>query len=319
MPVKRLFSFLTRLRTVERAIRDIAESANRAERQVAALTEASRQAQQQSAAMASQLAGLRETLTSQIAGFRDANTAALRWLAQDNARSREQLRELRRQAEYHAVFDDPQPLVSVVIPTYENTETLLSRSLPSVLGQSYERLQVIVVGDAIAADRAAAIMAVRDPRLQFVNLAYRRAAPDRSGEWLVGSVPPRLAGYDIANGSWIVDFDDDDRLRPRAVELALALARDKKFEVVYGPHAYHHEDGTVETIKDFPPRLHRFATQGALFHAGLRFFERSVAAALFQLPNDWFRIEAMLNAGVRFGMHDDVALDYFPSRRALRE
>jgi hypothetical protein len=112
-----------------------------------------------------------------------------------------------------------------------------------------------------------------------------------------------------------MEFDDDDALRPKAVELALALARERWLEVAYGELAYHRPDGTVETMAAFPPELGRFATQGALVHGALGFFRRSAAAGIFGASNDWFRVEAMLLAGVRFGMHDEVALDYHPSMR----
>ena len=184
-----------------------------------------------------------------------------------------------------------------------------------MLGQTYERLEVIVVGDAVGPEVAAAVEAVGDGRVLFVNRPHRVAYADPHARWLIGSVAARTTGHELARGAWLVDFDDDDRLRPRAVELGLALARERRVEVAYGRFVYHWPDGRDETIGSCPPEEGRFATQGALVHAGLRFFERSPAAAAFGVPNDWFRIEAMLRAGVRFGMHDEVICDYHPSPR----
>ncbi len=116
-----------------------------------------------------------------------------------------------------------------------------------------------------------------------------------------------------------MDFDDDDALRPRALERSLALAREQRLEVAYGPYALHWPDGRVETMSTFPPAFGRFCTQTALVHSGLGFFERNAAAGEFSDPNDWFRLEAMLRAGVRFGMHDEIVMDYFPSMRGRSE
>jgi hypothetical protein len=254
-----------------------------------------------------------EALATELDSVRETNAAALRLLVQDHAGNRRRLRELREEPSYSAVFDDARPLVSVVIPTYDNTELLLERSLPSVLGQSYERLEILVIGDAAAPEVGRAVDALGDARVRFVNLPYRIQNPDPYTHWVVGSVAARNAGRDLARGSWLVDFDDDDELRPSAIDRGLALARERRLELSYGPFASHWHDGTVETVASYPPQFARFAMQGALMHRGLRFFERSPAAGVFGVPNDWFLAEAMLRAGVRFGMHDEVVFDYFPS------
>jgi glycosyltransferase involved in cell wall biosynthesis len=240
---------------------------------------------------------------------------ASRWLVQGHAANRERLRALRAQPSYAAAFEDPEPLVSVLIPTYDNTELLLERSLPSVLRQSYRRLEVIVVGHAAAPAVGRAVLALGDTRLRYVNLPYRIVEADPRTSWLTGSVAARNAGYELAGGAWIVDFDDDDSLRPRAIERGLALARERRLEFAYGGYECHLPDGRIETTVSFPPEPGRFATQGAVVHGGLGFFERTPAAGAFGVPNDWFRIEAMLSAGVRFGRHDEIVFDYYPSMR----
>ncbi len=258
-----------------------------------------------------------DALTKDFHEFRDAEVAGLRLLLQDHAGNRRRLQELRTQESYAAVFDDPEPLVSIVIPTYDQTALLVERSLPSVLEQTYGRLEVIVVGDGTRDEVGNAVDALGDERLRFVNLPYRRPDADPTVHWHIGSVGARIAGYDLARGSWLVDFDDDDELRPRAIELGLASAREHRLEVSYGGYELHLPDGRTETVATFPPEWGRFALQGTLVHGGLRFFERTVAAAIFGISNDWFRVEAMLRAGVRFGMHDEIAFDYYPSMRTV--
>src|SRR5207253_10168943 len=61
--------------------------------------------------------------------------------------ARQRLRAMREDPSYEAPFTTDAPLVSVVIPTYERVETLTQRALPSVLGQSYGNLDVLIVGD----------------------------------------------------------------------------------------------------------------------------------------------------------------------------
>lgn len=61
---------------------------------------------------------------------------------------RTRLFRLRRSEEYEAAFTETAPLVSFVIPTYDRFELLRDRSLPSILAQTYENLEVIVSGMA---------------------------------------------------------------------------------------------------------------------------------------------------------------------------
>src|SRR5262245_8310004 len=103
-------------------------------------------------AVGDQVTALSEQLaasTAELAALRaeqEQTRGALRWLAQDHAEHRRLLRAARALPSYTEVFDDPDPLVSVVIPTLDQTDLLLTRSLPSVLAQTHERLEVIVVG-----------------------------------------------------------------------------------------------------------------------------------------------------------------------------
>jgi hypothetical protein len=252
-------------------------------------------------------------LTADLRDLSDANVAAHRFMLQEHAANRRRLQELRTEEAYAAAFEDPEPLVSVIIPTHTRTDLLLERSLPSVLAQSYERLEVVVAGDAVPDDVGKTVEALGDDRVRFTNLTLRIPDPDPTAQWLIGSVAPRNAGYELARGSWFVDFDDDDALRPRAIERGLAYAREQRVEVSYGGFEQHRPDGEVETVAVFPPTWTKFGLQGALIHEGLRFFQRTPAAAIFGMPSDWFRTEAMLRAGVRFGMHDEIAWDYYPS------
>jgi glycosyltransferase involved in cell wall biosynthesis len=240
----------------------------------------------------------------------------LRWVVQGHQHNRARLEAARAEPAYAAVYEQAEPLISVVIPTFDKTDLLLERSLPSVLGQTYERLEVIVVGHAVADDSVARVTAVGDARVRFTNLGYRVAHPHPTWMWLAGSVPARVHGQALARGSWLVDFDDDDALRPDAIERGLACALGGGHEVTCGRWIYHWADREAELIDTFPPEYGRYAAQGALMHRALRFFERQQAAADYGVANDWFRCEAMLRAGVRFGRHADVVFDYYPSLRA---
>ena len=265
-------------------------------------------------ALRAEVAEARNELRADIGAFREHVTPVLRALVTGERLNRERLVELRRQSEYAEPFDHPDPLVTVVIPTHDRAELLTQRSLPSVLAQTHRNLEVIVVGDAAPPHVEAAVRAIDDERVRFINLTQRHAVTDASMHWMVGSVPARNTGYAAATGHWIVDFDDDDAMRPDAIERTLALARAERHEVVYGKLLAHFADGHEEVLGRFPPTVHQFGWQCSVVHRGLWWLGRDTVAIAFGHPQDWFRIENMMRVGVRIGMVDGILYDYYPAR-----
>jgi hypothetical protein len=190
----------------------------------------------------------------------------------------------------------------------------LTRSLPSLLEQTYAHLEVQVVGDAVSAEVAGALSGHPDPRVHWSNLSVHVVAdPDPERHWLVGSTLARNLASSMARGRWILHFDDDDQLRPDAIEQLLERARETLAEVVYGGFVEHAPDAAPSSHRVFPPEFGHFGWQGALHHAALP-FTRELVAAQLGMPGDQWLLERMLRAGVRFAMLDRDVWDYFPSR-----
>lgn len=236
-----------------------------------------------------------------------------RALVTEEARNGQRLAEVRASDGYERAFSDPTPLVSITIPTVDRSELLRTRSLRSVLEQTYENIEVVVVGDAAPPEVEEAVGSFGDERARYVHRPHRYDPGDARRRWLVGSVPARNEALRVARGSWVVAFDDDDLMHPRHVERLLAAARAEHAEVSYGRFRTVRPDGEVFSHGEFPPRFAHFTWQSALFHGDLRFFERQLVAADFGVPNDWFTCETMLRAGVRFAMIDAVVCDLYPS------
>jgi O-antigen biosynthesis protein len=234
----------------------------------------------------------------------------------EDAENRRRLYRLRDSPEYELPYTEPEPLVTVTIPTRDRAQLLRERTLPSVLGQSYGNLEVIVVGDAAPPEVEEAVRSLADPRLTFRNLTQRIVAYDEPNRhWYVGGTMARNEGFRTARGRWLVAFDDDDVMRPHYVERLLEAARERRLEVAYGRLLRVWADGSTDEMGAFPPARERFGWQGAIYHAGLRFFERELVAAAFETPGDWYLLERMLRVGVRFGMVDELVAEYHPSLR----
>ena len=240
--------------------------------------------------------------------------AAVRALAWRETENRERLYALRAAPEYDAAWTEARPLVSVTIATRDRPELLATRSLPSILAQTYDALEVVVVGDHADESTANAIRAVSDSRVVYRNLTQQlHFADDSWRRWLVAATMARNEAYRIARGRWLVCFDDDDAMRPDHIERLLARAREDRLEAVYGRAEIRRAGEAPFAIGSFPPRLGDFTWAAGMHHAGLRFLGRELFAADFGVPGDWFLAERMLRAGVRFGMVDSVLADMYPS------
>lgn len=240
----------------------------------------------------------------------------LRSIADREPLQRERLRELRASERYVAPFVESDPLVSVVIPTYDNPVMLRERSICSVLAQSYQHFEVVVVGDAAPDEVRVAVESFGDARVRYANLTHRGPYPDDGvARWRVAGVPPYNEAVRLARGSWIAPLDDDDAFRPEHIEHLLEVAQRERLEFVYGKILERRPGGGSEVLGRFPPEVQQFGLQAAIYHAGLAdIFELELTDWLFDLPYDWGLCQRMLRAGVRMGMVDEISVDYFPSR-----
>ncbi len=242
------------------------------------------------------------------------NGSVLELMYEEEADNLRALGRLRGSAAYADAFTEPQPLVSVIIPTYTHYELLVDRSIPSALGQTYPQIEVVVVGDGAPASTAEAIAELNDPRVRYTNLTVRAPYPDDPTEfWRVAGTPPWNAAWELAQGRWIAPLNDDDAFRPHHIESLLAAAREQRCEVAYGAIEHHLPDGGTDVVNSWPPESHRFGWQAALVHAGLGFMPMQLGSGALGVPGDWSLCRRMRRAGVHFTKIDDVVVDYYPS------
>jgi hypothetical protein len=256
-----------------------------------------------------------ERLTSVDEGEHDRVIHALRITRDNDTAARAALWELRGATDYRLSFEEPNPLVSIIVPASRNLDHLRDRTLPALLSQSHEQFEAIVVADEAQAEIEDLVLSLRDPRLRFVNFPYRGPYPeDPRAARLVSGVATFNTGLALAKGRWIGSSSADDALHPDCIETLLALARNRRSEVAYGQVARHDQNGEVTLVGAFPPRSGQWRVQCSLIHTGLRFLSLQPTDWLFGVSKDWSLAERMLRIGVYFSMLEEPVLDYYPSR-----
>ncbi|HCF30376.1 MAG TPA: hypothetical protein DEV81_24975 [Cyanobacteria bacterium UBA11049] len=112
------------------------------------------------------------------------------------------------------------PLVSVIIPTY-NREKYITRAIESVLQQTEQNVEVIVVDDASNDTTTEIVQRYCSDRLKLI-VNERNQGPSYS----------RNRGIKEAKGEWIALLDSDDWYAPNRLEKLLQVARAENADFV---------------------------------------------------------------------------------------
>lgn len=103
-----------------------------------------------------------------------------------------------------------QPIVSVIIPTYNRTD-FLKLTLESVLNQTYQNFEIILVDDGTPNDKNM-LLCQKIDKVKYIKI-------ENSG----GPAKPRNVGIHEAKGKYIAFVDDDDMWMPNKLEKQVAV------------------------------------------------------------------------------------------------
>ncbi len=114
-----------------------------------------------------------------------------------------------------------QPLVSIIIPTYDRAH-LLGETLDSVLTQTYKNWECIVVDDGSTdpTDELMEFYCERDTRIQYYHRPKGRPK---------GANACRNYGFELSKGEYINWFDSDDLMDPQKLYLQVLTLQDSHF------------------------------------------------------------------------------------------
>lgn len=99
------------------------------------------------------------------------------------------------------------PLISVIIPIY-NSEKYFDRCLESILNQTYQNMQILLINDG-SSDNSAILcdtVAMKDKRIKVIHQINK------------GVSSARNRGLDVAEGEYITFIDSDDWIDRDAIE-----------------------------------------------------------------------------------------------------
>lgn len=111
------------------------------------------------------------------------------------------------------------PTVSVVIPTC-NRPDLLPRAIRSVLAQTYQDLEIIVVDDGMKVRAESFVASLGDTRIRYIK-----------NETSLGGSGARNRGIKEAKGEYVAFLDDDDEWFPEKLSIQMGQFADTNADV----------------------------------------------------------------------------------------
>ena len=149
-------------------------------------------------------------------------------------------------------------LVSIVLPTY-NGSKYLEQSINSVLNQSYDNLELIIVNDCSKDDTAdiAERMAKKDGRIRVIHNKENQKLPRSLN-----------IGFSYAKGEYWTWTSDDNRFHGDALKKMVDILMKKQdIDLVYSDYSIVDMEGNlIQEIKNGEPDEIRFADNiGACF------------------------------------------------------
>lgn len=162
--------------------------------------------------------------------------------------------------------------VSVIVPTFNRTELLMKRCLPSVLAQTDRDWECHVIGDGTEQETVDAMAGVvrSDSRFRFTNLPHAEYPEDPVQRWgLLGLVSLNY-GLDHALGDWIAVLADDDEFAPAHNYVLLKAAEQSGADHVYGvSETYKNGRMIGQRYGSWPPGPGQFCNGANLYRASL--------------------------------------------------
>ncbi|WP_347272951.1 glycosyltransferase [Candidatus Kuenenia sp.] len=142
-------------------------------------------------------------------------------LAISEAKKRNHSKITRHDTQYFHNTLQTNPLVSVIVPTYNRPDTLKT-TLDSIAAQTYKNIETIVVNDA-GEDVSGVIDTFHD-RLSIKYLVHDKNK---------GLAASRNTGINAAKGKYIAYLDDDDIFHPDHIETLVTFLETTNYKVAY--------------------------------------------------------------------------------------
>lgn len=134
-------------------------------------------------------------------------------------------------------------LVSCIVTTYRRPVSVLKRALDSIMNQTYQDTEIILVNDGLKEERL-------HSQIEDLLKSYQREVQYIRLQEHQGACGARNAGLKVAAGEYVSFLDDDDEWLPEKLEKQVKWIRENQVVLVYCSHYYVDVAGKMRLIKE---------------------------------------------------------------------
>ena len=134
-------------------------------------------------------------------------------------------------------------LVSIIMPSY-NTAQYITETIQSVINQTYQNWELIIVDDCSTDDTDIVVGRIKDPRIKYIK-----------NEKNSGAAISRNRALRTANGRWVAFLDSDDLWKPEKLERQIRFMLKKKCYFSYTNYEEIDSDGNRMNVIVTGPKV----------------------------------------------------------------
>ena len=188
----------------------------------------------------------------------------------------------------------PSQKVSIITSTYNRSDLLLNRCLPSLRAQTYKNIEFVIVSDG--PDKNLEILK-NEANVKYVELGRN---------WGAFGGHAKLVGSYMASGDLIGYLDDDDEFTPDHVESLVHKQTETQADFVFSRMFGPTKEGNMVLVGDGTPGHMRIGTPMILHKREL--FQVNNWKPSLSYNDDWMLVEGWIKAGCTFAYLDMVTV-----------
>lgn len=149
-------------------------------------------------------------------------------------------------------------LVSVIMPSY-NTANFIKETIDSVLNQTYQNFEIIIVDDCSTDNTDEVVAGIKDERIKYIK-----------NEKNSGAAISRNRALREAKGKWIAFLDSDDVWLPEKLEKQIAFMKKNGYKFSYTGYEEVDEESNPTGVSVTGPKkitkagMYNYCWQGCL-------------------------------------------------------
>ncbi len=132
-------------------------------------------------------------------------------------------------------YEKKNPLITIIIPTY-NREDTISRAIESVLSQTYENWELIIVDDGSTDNTLKIVEKYSNENKKIIYFSEKH----------LGVCNARNVGIKNSKGNYIAFLDSDDEFLPNKIKIQLELMIKHKADLSLSNCTIYQEDKKIE-------------------------------------------------------------------------